>query len=222
MSQLPKGRVWGAFALAAILAAIASGCGGGSSDSTGASTAASGCKEVEAPEPKEVSLPVPKQTVKAGEKLTAVVRTSCGAFEIALDTQKAPQTVNSFAYLAREGFYDGLDFYKTISGFAIYGGDPALDGSGGPGYSVVEPPPASARYGRGVVAMAREPGQPSGYSGSAFFVVTSVETGFPPEYAPLGEVSEGYGTVARIDGLATPKEVPRQAVLIEKVTIEKG
>jgi cyclophilin family peptidyl-prolyl cis-trans isomerase len=114
------------------------------------------------------------------------VRTSCGAFEIALDTKRAPQTVNSFAYLAREGFYDGLDFYKTISGFAIYGGDPALDGSGGPGYSVVEPPPASARYGRGVVAIQTPPPRP--FARLFFFFASlssTVEatTPVPPSFA---------------------------------------
>jgi peptidyl-prolyl cis-trans isomerase B (cyclophilin B) len=150
------------------------------------------------------------------------VKTSCGTFEIALDTEQAPKVVNSFAFLAREGLYDGLDFYKVTSGFAIYGGDPALDGSGGPGYSLVEPPPADTKYSRGVVAMAREPSQPAGYAGSAFFVATSAETGLPPEYALLGRVSKGYGAVARINELGTADQQLEQPVLIERVTIEQG
>lgn len=209
------------FAVAAIgvLAAIAIGCGGGGSTTV---ASAKGCKGVDAPEPKQVSLPAPKQTVKAGEKLTAVVQTSCGSFEIALDTKRAPKTTNSFAYLADEGFYDGLDFNRVVSGFVVQGGDPLGDGTGGPGYSVVEKPPANLAYTRGVVAMARSLSEPSGRSGSQFFVATSVDTGLPPDYALLGKVSKGYGVVARINKLGNPEEKPEQTVLIEKVTIEKG
>jgi cyclophilin family peptidyl-prolyl cis-trans isomerase len=215
------------FAVAAIgvLAAILTGCGGGS-DST-AVTSAAGCKQVEAPEPEQVSLTAPEQTVRAGEKLTAVVTTSCGTFEIALDTRRAPKTTNSFAYLAGQGFYDGLDFNRVVSGFVVQGGDPLGDGrgapgSGGPGYSVTEPPPADTAYTKGVVAMAKSFDEPSGRSGSQFFVVTSLDTGYPPEYALLGKVSKGYGAIARINRLATPAEKPKQTVLIEKIAIEKG
>jgi cyclophilin family peptidyl-prolyl cis-trans isomerase len=213
--------VFAIVAIGVVAAILISRGDSGSSDST-ATVGANGCKEVEAPEPKDVSLPAPKQTVKAGEKLTAVVRTSCGSFEIALDTGRAPKTTNSFAYLAREGFYDGLDFNRVVSGFVVQGGDPLGDGSGGPGYSVTEEPPADTAYTKGVVAMAKSLDEPSGRSGSQFFVVTSLDTGYPPEYALLGEVSKGYDVVNRINELGTREEKPRQTVLIEKVTIEKG
>jgi peptidyl-prolyl cis-trans isomerase B (cyclophilin B) len=210
-----------AMAAAAALALGAVGCGGGSSSSTAATTAA-GCKAVEAPEPREESLTAPKQTVERGEKLTAVVETSCGSFEIALDSRQAPKTVNSFAYLARQGFYDGLDFNRVVSGFVVQGGDPAGDGTGGPGYTVVEQPPANTSYTKGVVAMAKTMAEPPGSSGSQFFVAASIDTGLPPEYALLGKVSKGYGTVERINKLGGADEKPKQTVLIEKLTIEKG
>jgi cyclophilin family peptidyl-prolyl cis-trans isomerase len=215
-----KPNVSAALVIAAIgvLVALAIGCGGGSTTVE----SAAGCEPVEAPEPAQIDLPAPEQTVKAGEELTAVVRTSCGTFEIALDTRRAPKTTNSFAYLAREGFYDGLDFNRVVSGFVIQGGDPLGDGSGGPGYSVTEKPPADTAYTKGVVAMAKSLDEPSGRSGSQFFVVTSLDTGYPPEYALLGEVSKGYGVVARINELGTPAEKPRQTVLIEEIAIEKG
>jgi len=206
--------------LIALCVALLNGCGGGGDSTT--ATSAAGCKVVEAPEPKEVDLSAPKQTVHAGEKLTAVVQTSCGTFEIALDAKRAPKIVNSFVYLADEGFYDGLDFNQVISGFVVQGGDPLGDGSGGPGYTVVEEPPAKTKYTRGVVAMAKSLSEPSGSAGSQFFVVTSLDTGYPPEYALLGKVSEGYDVVDRINKLGTPHEVPKQTVLIEKITIEKG
>jgi cyclophilin family peptidyl-prolyl cis-trans isomerase len=204
-----------------VVAAILIGRGGGSSDSTAVASAA-GCKQVEAPKPKHVSLRAPKQTVKAGEKLTAVVRTSCGTFEIALDTKRAPKTANSFAYLADEGFYDDLTFHRIAPGFVIQGGDPLGTGTGGPGYSVDEKPPANLAYTKGTVAMAKSSAEPPGRSGSQFFVVTAPDAGLPPEYALVGKVSKGYDVVARIGKLGTPAEKPKQTVLIEKITIEKG
>jgi cyclophilin family peptidyl-prolyl cis-trans isomerase len=204
-----------------VVAAILIGRGGGGSDSTAVASAA-GCKQVEAPKPKHVSLRAPKQTVQAGEKLTAVVRTSCGTFEIALDTKRAPKTTNSFAYLADKGFYDDLTFHRIAPGFVIQGGDPLGTGTGGPGYSVDEKPPANLAYTKGTVAMAKSSAEPPGRSGSQFFVATAPDAGLPPEYALVGKVSKGYDVVARIGKLGTPAEKPKQTVLIEKITIEKG
>ena len=202
----------------AMLAGALAGCGGDSSDAP----EVAGCEQVDEPEPKDVSLEAPKQTVKPGEELTAVVTTSCGTFEIVLNTEEAPKTTNSFAYLAREGFYDGLDFNRVVSGFVVQGGDPSLSGEGGPGYITTEPPPADTAYTKGVVAMAKSLDAPSGQSGSQFFVVTSLDTGYAPEYALLGRVGKGYKVVARIDELGRPNEKPKVPVLIESVTIEKG
>jgi cyclophilin family peptidyl-prolyl cis-trans isomerase len=200
-----------------------SGCGDDDgSDSTATTASDGGCKQVEAPEPKEVSLKAPPQTVKKGEKRTAVVQTSCGTFEIALDSTQAPKTVNSFAYLAEQGFYDDLTFHRIAPGFVIQGGDPLGTGVGGPGYSVDEKPPANLAYTKGTVAMAKSSADPPGRSGSQFYVVTAPDAGLPPEYALVGKVDKGYDVVAKIDKLGTPAEAPKQTVLIEKMTIEKG
>jgi peptidyl-prolyl cis-trans isomerase B (cyclophilin B) len=204
-----------------VVAAILIGRSSGSSSST-TTAGASGCKQVEAPQPKHVSLKAPKQTVKPGEKLTAVVKTSCGSFDIALATREAPKTTNSFAYLAKQGFYDDLTFHRIVPGFVIQGGDPLGNGTGGPGYTVVEKPPAHLSYTRGTVAMAKSSNQPSGSSGSQFFVVTGASAGLPPEYALVGRVSKGAAVVARIGRLGTATEKPKQTILIEKMTIEKG
>jgi peptidyl-prolyl cis-trans isomerase B (cyclophilin B) len=205
----------------AVVAAILISRGGGSDDSS--TTASSGgCKEVEAPAPKQVSLKAPPQTVKKGEKLTAVVETSCGSFDIALDSTRAPKTVNSFVYLSDERFYDELTFHRIVPEFVIQGGDPLGTGSGGPGYTVVEKPPANLAYTKGIVAMAKSPAEPPGSSGSQFFVVTGADAGLPPEYALVGKVDKGMDVVERIGKLGTPTEKPKQTVLIEKITIEKG
>ncbi len=204
--------------LAALLLAA---CGGGDGDARKQATAP-GCKEASPPEPQKVDLPPPQQTVRPGEKLTAVVKTSCGTFDIALDTQRAPKTTNSFVYLARKGFYNGLDFQRISPGFVIQGGDPLGNGTGGPGYSIDEKPPANLAYTRGVVAMAKTEVEPPGRSGSQFFVVLAADAGLSPDYALVGGVDRGMDVVERIGGLGTPTEQPRQTVLIERITIERG
>lgn len=214
------------FALVAVgvVAAILISRSGGGDDGEDSTTTASanGCEKVEVPEPKQVSLKAPRQTVQKGEKLTAVVETSCGTFEIALDTTRAPKTASSFAYLAEEGFYDDLTFHRVAPGFVIQGGDPLGNGTGGPGYTIDEKPPANLSYTKGTVAMAKSSADPPGRSGSQFYVVTAADAGLPPEYALVGKVDEGYDVVERIDKLGTPSEKPKQTVLIEKMTIEKG
>lgn len=214
--------VFALVAIGVVAVILISRSGGDDGDSTATADGAGDCKKVDAPKPKQVQLKAPKQTVKAGEELTAVVETSCGSFEIALDTERAPKTTNSFAYLAEEGFYDGLGFHRIVPEFVIQGGDPLGDGTGGPGYSVVEKPPANLAYTKGIVAMAKSSAEPPGTSGSQFYVVTGADAGLPPEYALVGKVSEGMDVVDRIGKLGTPSEKPKQPVVIEKMTIEKG
>jgi cyclophilin family peptidyl-prolyl cis-trans isomerase len=221
-----KWIVLAAFALLAVgvVAAILIGRGSGDDGDDSATTAsADGCKQVETPEPKkDISFGAPGQTVKEGEEVTAMVATSCGTFEIALDSDRAPKTVNSFVFLSEEGFYDGLTFHRVAPGFVIQGGDPLGTGTGGPGYSVDEKPPANLAYTKGVVAMAKSSAEPPGRSGSQFFVVLSADAGLPPEYALVGKVDEGLDVVERIGELGTPAQKPKQTVLIEEITIEKG
>ena len=213
----------GVFALiaAGVVAAILISRSGGGSDS-GAEASAAGCTKVAAPAPKKVSFKAPKQTVKKGEKLTAVVKTSCGTFDIALDSKRAPKTVNSFVFLSEEGFYDDLTFHRVVPEFVIQGGDPLGTGTGGPGYSVDEKPPANLAYTKGIVAMAKSAAEPPGRSGSQFFVVVGADAGLPPEYALVGRVDRGLDVVERIGKLGTPQEKPKQVVLIEKISIERG
>lgn len=211
-------------ALAAIVvAAILIGRGGDDDNGdSGASASAGGCEQVEAPRPKSVSFDAVEKVLKPGEEATAVVETSCGTFEIVLDTKRAPETANSFAFLSEEGFYDELIFHRIVPGFVIQGGDPEGTGTGGPGYSVDEKPPANLAYTKGIVAMAKSGAEPPGRSGSQFFVVIGADAGLPPEYALVGKVEEGMDVVERIGKLGTPAEKPKQTVLIEKVSIERG
>jgi peptidyl-prolyl cis-trans isomerase B (cyclophilin B) len=227
MKKLPN-RHWTVLAALALLAvALLGGCGDSDDSTTSETSEAStkaetqGCKQVEAPKPKTVSFKKPDQVLKPGEKATAVVETSCGTFEIALDTERAPKTANSFAFLAEEGFFDDITFHRIVPGFVIQGGDPEGNGVGGPGYTVDEKPPPNLAYTKGIVAMAKSEADPPGRSGSQFYVVTAPDAGLPPEYALVGKVSEGYDVVEKIEALGTPEETPKQTVLIEKMTVER-
>ncbi len=228
-------RRWIILAVFALLAVVVVGAilisrsgdddGGGDGDG-GTTTSADagksgGCEEVEAPEPKQVSFPQPEQVVEQGEAVNIVIATSCGSFTIALDTKRAPKTANSFAFLAEEGFYDNLTFHRVVPGFVIQGGDPEGTGTGGPGYSVDEKPPANIEYTKGLVAMAKSEAEPPGRSGSQFYVVTAPDAGLPAEYALVGEVSEGFPVVELIEEQGEGDGPPKQTVLIESATVER-
>jgi len=101
----------------------------------------------------------------------------------------------------------------------IQGGDPTQSGTGGPGYSTVDAPAPDAAYTKGVVAMAKTQAEPAGTSGSQFFVVTGDDIGLDPDYAIVGEVTEGLDVVELIGTLGDPAtEQPLQPIVIESVT----
>jgi peptidyl-prolyl cis-trans isomerase B (cyclophilin B) len=175
-------------------------------------------------------VPKPKARLNPARTYTAVVLTSCGNFAIALDVKRAPKTAASFAYLARRGFYNGLTFHRIVPGFVIQGGDPQGNGQGGPGYSVVEAPPHSLKYTRGVVAMAKSEIQDPGTSGSQFFIVTGPDAQLPADYALVGKVSAGLDVVDRIATQPTDqsnpdparREQPVRPVVIRRLTIRQS
>ena len=163
----------------------------------------------------------PATKLGASKTYTATVTTNCGTFAFKLDVKDSPCTTGSFAHLARGGFYNGLTFHRIVPGFVIQGGDPNGDGTGGPGYTVVDTPPADARYTRGVVAMAKTGTEPPGTSGSQFFVVTGADAGLQPDYALLGRVTSGLDVVERIGRVPTNSqtEAPLRRVVIRRITI---
>ncbi|MBF6618603.1 MAG: peptidylprolyl isomerase [Patulibacter sp.] len=193
---------------------------------TDAQPSADGCEPVDAPEPRSEEPDQPKPSpARLTGKATVTMTTNCGRFTIRLDTKRQPKTAASFYSLARSKFYDGLTFHRLADGFVIQGGDPLGSGSGGPGYSIEETPPADAAYTRGVVAMAKTGAEPAGTSGSQFFVVTGDDTGLPPDYAIVGEVTSGMDTVERIAAIGSsgpPNDTPLQPVVIERAVAKRG
>ncbi|MGB0120175.1 MAG: peptidylprolyl isomerase [Solirubrobacterales bacterium] len=174
---------------------------------------------------KEGNLTMPEdgQVVAEGESASVTMETSEGSFRIDLNTEEDPVTANNFAYLTEEGFYDGLGFHRIVPDFVIQGGDPTGTGNGGPGYKVVEAPPKDTTYDVGVVAMAKTPTEAAGTSGSQFFVVTGSQgQTLTPDYAVVGQVSEGMDVVQAIGELGGADQQPTKEVVIEKATLEKG
>jgi peptidyl-prolyl cis-trans isomerase B (cyclophilin B) len=148
------------------------------------------------------------------------VLTNLGSFEIRLDVEDSPCTTSSFAALVRKKFFDGTRFHRIVPGFVIQGGDPTATGRGGPGYSVVDVPPANALYTKGVVAMAKSPDEPPGTAGSQFFVVTSHNAGLTPVYAILGVVTKGLRVVEKIGKLGNPTtEEPTRRVVVLRMVV---
>jgi peptidyl-prolyl cis-trans isomerase B (cyclophilin B) len=146
--------------------------------------------------------------------------TNCGTFAFTLDVKQQPKTAASFYSLVKRGFYDGLTFHRIVTGFVIQGGDPLGTGIGGPGYTVVEAPPANATYPLGTVAMAKTAADPNGASGSQFFVMTG-SSGLPPQYAIAGKVVTGLKVVQAIGAIASDPQsgAPSKPVVMSHVTV---
>jgi peptidyl-prolyl cis-trans isomerase B (cyclophilin B) len=185
------------------------------------------CREVPMPNPKpDGGANKPTGRLDPGKTYRAVLKTSCGDITVQLDQKTSPKTAASFASLVKQGFYDGTVFHRIVPGFVIQGGDPTGQGSGGPGYSVRDKPPADTVYSRGVVAMAKTQVEPAGTSGSQFYIVTAPDAGLPPDYALLGEVVKGLDVALAIDQLGDPASggagTPLQTVLLEKATLNES
>jgi peptidyl-prolyl cis-trans isomerase B (cyclophilin B) len=213
---------WTLPALCALL--LLAGCGDDDKPaSTAAAPAAGGvtCKKVAAPAPKgEQNLSKPKGALEAGKRYDVDLQTNCGTITIRLATGRAPKTSASFANLVKRGFYDGLTFHRVVHDFVIQGGDPLGTGMGGPGYTVVEKPPADVAYTTGVVAMAKTEADPAGASGSQFFIVTAPDAGLPPDYAVAGGVVRGMNVAQAIGKLPVDdQDRPTSPVVIEKATL---
>jgi peptidyl-prolyl cis-trans isomerase B (cyclophilin B) len=183
-----------------------------------ASPANAGCKQVDRPVPKkDGGAKKPKQALDASKTWTLDFKTSCGDYTVTLDLKSAPKASASMVALARSGFFKNTIFHRIVPDFVIQGGDPTGKGTGGPGYSTVDKPPASAAYTKGVVAMAKAGAEPPGTAGSQFYVVTGADAGLPPDYAIIGKVTKGMDVVDRIGALGGPDEKPTQTVVLYDV-----
>jgi cyclophilin family peptidyl-prolyl cis-trans isomerase len=162
----------------------------------------------------------PPMIIDTDKTYTATMVTSKGTLEIVLDALGAPNTVNSFVFLARWHYYDGIVFHRIIPGFVLQGGDPTGTGAGGPGYKFKDELPKPGRYELGSLAMANAGPHTNG---SQFFVISGPDgVRLPPLYALFGKVVKGLDVVATINDVGTPSGKPREDVVIESVTISES
>lgn len=160
----------------------------------------------------------PEMVVDPDKRYDAVMETSMGTITIALDPIAAPKTVNSFVFLAREGFYEDVIFHRIIQGFVIQGGDPTGTGTGGPGYRFEDELPKPGRYEIGSLAMANAG---PNTNGSQFFIISgSSGAGLPPSYSLFGKVVSGLDVVDKMEKVPTGRgDRPVEDVVIQSVTI---
>jgi cyclophilin family peptidyl-prolyl cis-trans isomerase len=237
-------RLFAATAAALTLGLAAAGCGGGDdggaappATATTATAADAGTVtnfdgatcSARAPEPageRTTYDSPPPMTIDPAATYRATIRTSCGDIVIRLDAKAAPRTVNNFVFLAREGFYDGLQFHRVVRDYIIQGGALPDDPNLNPGYTFADELPDDG-YPTGSVAMAnRGPGT----TGSQFFIVTGDASFLPNSYNRFGRVVRGMDVARTIEGFADPAADPgdptagrpSSPVWIDGVTISEG
>jgi len=152
----------------------------------------------------------PKMTIDVNKKYVATIDTARGKIVCELYPKDAPQTVNSFIFLARDHFYDGLTFHRVEPNFVIQGGDPNGDGTGGPGYTLpLETENATHHHDTGALAMARA--QDPNSAGSQFYITLSPQQALDGQYTVFGQVTDGMDAVNKI----------QVGDLIKSITIEE-
>lgn len=190
------------------------------------STKQNGCTKVTSSTlpKKDTTQKAPEQTIDPAKTYSAKIATSCGVITVGLDAKNAPIATNNFVSLAKSGFYNGLPFHRVAKDFVIQGGDPAGDGSGGPGYSVAGEVPTD-NYPVGALAAAKSSSAPAGDFSSQFFIVTGSQGAtLPNDYARFGSVTAGLDVAKKIGSFAPSSGdgAPTQKVLINKITITES
>ncbi len=154
----------------------------------------------------------PPMTIDVNKSYRATIQTAKGNIVVDLFPKDAPQHVNNFVFLARQGFFDGLTFHRVEPGFVIQGGDPLGNGTGGPGYTI--PPEIKRTHPKGALAMARVNGPPetTPSSGSQFYITLADVPFLDGNYTSFGQTTpESMSVVEQIT----------QGDVIQKVTIEE-
>lgn len=137
----------------------------------------------------------------------------------------APETVENFVKLVKDGFYDGLTFHRVIPGFMIQGGCPLGNGTGGPGHTIKGEFLSNGfnnnlKHERGVLSMARAMNPNS--AGSQFFIMVAAAPHLDGEYAAFGKITEGMEAADKIVSVKTGfNDKPAEPQVMKKVTIEE-
>lgn len=151
-----------------------------------------------------------KSTVDPTKSYEALIETDKGNIKVKLFAKEAPLSVTNFIQLAKGGFYEGLTFHRVEPGFVVQGGDPAGNGTGGPGYTV--PAEIGQPHLKGALAWARtgdEVNPQRRSSGSQFYITLEPTPFLDGGYTVFGQTTEGMEIVAQI----------RKGDKIKKITI---
>jgi cyclophilin family peptidyl-prolyl cis-trans isomerase len=162
----------------------------------------------------------PPMKIDASKKYTATLDTNKGKIVLELFAKEAPKTVNSFVFLARQGFYNGTEFHRVIPGFMIQGGDRNGDpkGTGDAGYKFDNENKDTTRtYVPGTVGMANSGPDTNG---SQFFIMDAANQLPPSKYTIFGQLKEGQDVVHAIATVdRDDRDKPTTPVVLKSVTI---
>jgi len=169
-----------------------------------------------------------KSVITNAVKEVAVIKTSVGEMVVEFWPEAAPNTVENFKKLARQGFYNGTAFHRIVRGFMIQGGDPlsktddAMVGTGGPGYQI-KAEFNDHRHVRGVLSMARSRDPNS--AGSQFFICLEAAPSLDGSYTAFGKLIKGEDVLVKIGdtpvtrGSGGENSKPVQRVAVESIKI---
>jgi len=161
----------------------------------------------------------PAMQIDPKKKYKAHMETDKGTMVIELFADKTPNTVNSFVFLSREGFYDGIIFHRVIANFMVQGGDPTGTGMGGPGYKYGDEFHPSLKHDKqGVLSMANAG---PGTNGSQFFITHGPTPHLNNKHSVFGQVVEGLDVLMSIPP-RDPNNRNAPAIKIIRVTIEES
>lgn len=158
----------------------------------------------------------PQMEIDPQKNYHAILKTDKGDIKIQLFSDKVPNTVNNFVFLARQGFYDGTIFHRVISDFMAQGGDPTGTGMGGPGYRFADEFNPELRHSKpGVLSMANAG---PNTNGSQFFITHVATPWLDHKHAIFGQVTEGMDVLVSIPA-RDPSKRDAPAVKLISVTI---
>ena len=168
------------------------------------------------PKGKKYAAP-PAMGIDTSKTYTATIHTSRGDISVQLFASDAPNTVNNFVFLARDGFYDGVKFHRVIPNFMIQGGDPTGTGTGDPGYKLKQEF-NEIKHTRGVLSMARTNDPNS--AGSQFFLMHADAPFLDNQYTVFGKATSGLDVIDKIVNLPRDRnDRPHNPAKINKITV---
>ncbi|MEU9119199.1 peptidylprolyl isomerase [Streptomyces sp. NPDC048506] len=181
----------------------------------------------------------PAMSIDTKASYSATLHTTCGTIGLKLDAAKAPHTVNSFAFLAHQGFFDHSRCHRLVDQgiYVLQCGDPTATGNGTPGYTIPDenlkdPRLKGGVYPAGTLAMANtydgRNDKTRNSGGSQFFLVYQ-DSKLPPNYTPFGTVTGGMDVLRKIAGAGatapdpqTGNTAPHATVVIDRATVDKS